>query len=207
MRKGVSILLLALGLAGCNTLEKFTAGALVATAVGAQSPSHEVRQIFYVGSFDPQGQVPPELYRIRVHGQASFISNVSFASGWVKAELIDSLGTTVSQDENTGAFQIKGDNADTSPGIKIGRRLMQFGPEGFREAPAGHRLVIVMGTDPGEYFNAMNQALGLVRRHVNNRNAGALTNDLLSEIIRVEAERRRLEELQQQLNGGGEDNA
>src|SRR6185436_10478783 len=44
--------------------------------------------------------------------------------------------------------------------LKPGRRLMMFGPEGFREAPADHRLVIVMGANPKAFFEAIDTALG-----------------------------------------------
>jgi hypothetical protein len=37
-----------------------------------------------------------------------------------------------------------------------------FGPEGFREAPRDHRLVIVMGSSPQKFFSAVDSALGLV---------------------------------------------
>ena len=36
-------------------------------------------------------QVPPSVYRVRVKGQASFLSATKFASGWVPADLVDSL--------------------------------------------------------------------------------------------------------------------
>ncbi len=43
--------------------------------------------------------------------------------------------------------------------LTIGRRLMQFGPEGFREVPKDHRLVIMMGANPEDFFKAMDMAL------------------------------------------------
>ena len=39
---------------------------------------------------------------------------------------------------------------------------MMFGPEGFREAPANHRLVVVMGADPSAFFEAVDQTLGVI---------------------------------------------
>ena len=43
-----------------------------------------------------------------------------------------------------------------------GRRLMQFGPEGFRSAPKDHRLVILMGASPETVEQAFASALGSV---------------------------------------------
>ena len=138
-----------LGLTACENIEGTVAlGVVGATLVGAQSPSHEIQQIYYLGVFDPQDQLPPQVYRVRVHGQASFVSLVNFASGWVPANLIDSLGTTVSLNKQTGGVKFQKAGEDETAPLKTGRRLVVFGPEGFREAPADHRLVVVMGSSP-----------------------------------------------------------
>ena len=66
--RGLLALLVAPVIAGCSD-EAFIGGTLGLTLVGAVTPSHEIQQIYYLGAFDPQGQVPPTVYRIRVHGK------------------------------------------------------------------------------------------------------------------------------------------
>ncbi len=63
-RAWIALIAGALGLttAGCGSLsfeENVGLGILGSTILGAQSPSHEIQQIYYLGSFDPQGQLPP----------------------------------------------------------------------------------------------------------------------------------------------------
>jgi hypothetical protein len=153
-------------LSGCGALtipERNQVVGLVATAVGARSPTTELVQTYYLGVFDPQDQLPPALYRIRVRGQSSALSSVQFASGWVPAAVIDSLTRQVSISK-TGSVTISKDDPADDPLSKltVGRRLMMFGPEGFREAPADHRLAIVMGSSPDAFFDSVGQALGAV---------------------------------------------
>ncbi|HRB81784.1 MAG TPA: hypothetical protein PK614_05925, partial [Nitrospira sp.] len=102
-------------------------GAAITTAVGAVVPGHDIEQVYYLGSFDPQEQVPPALYRIRVRGQASIISWMRFGSGWVPAELIDSLGSSVEINKTNGKIAITKAGGDQLSKLNIGRRLMQFG--------------------------------------------------------------------------------
>ncbi len=40
--------------------------------------------------------------------------------------------------------------------------MILFGPEGFREAPVDHRLVVVMGSSPEKFFSMVDQTLGIV---------------------------------------------
>ena len=87
-----ALLSAALAVSGCTT-EEIAGSTVGATILGANSPSQEIQQIYYLGAFDPQGQLPPTVYRIRVHGQASFISFVRFASGWGLAKFIHSLAS------------------------------------------------------------------------------------------------------------------
>ena len=61
-----------------------------------------------------------------------------------------------------GASSEPSDAKDTS--ALSGRRLMMFGPEGFREAPRNHRLVVVMGSSPEKFFSAVDEALGHLDR-------------------------------------------
>lgn len=149
-------------LPGCATPAQ-TAGAVIGgvTVAGAQIPTDEIEQIYYLGVFDPQEQLPPTIYRVTVRGQSSFLNSSKFASGWVHAGLIDSLSSRAS-DTGIGATDFPGTgqapNADDL--LKVGRRLVMFGPEGFREAPKDHRLVVVMGGDPKAFFDAVDLALG-----------------------------------------------
>ena len=86
------IALIGLMVSGCTT-----EGALISlgatTAYGARSPGNELEQIYYLGIFDPREQLSPEVYRVRVHGQASLFSGTRFASGWAPASFVDSLGS------------------------------------------------------------------------------------------------------------------
>jgi hypothetical protein len=78
----VLLLLLVSLTTGCNSLPQNVAlGAVIGTGVGAVIPGHDIEQVYYLGSFDPQEQVPPALYRVRVRGQASIISWMRFGSG------------------------------------------------------------------------------------------------------------------------------
>lgn len=148
--------------AGCSP-EEIVAGAAVTTVLGASSPTHEIQQIYYLGVFDPQEQLPPTVYRIRVHGQTSFISFARFASGWVPAPLIDSLSASVDfKEETSGAVAIDQGASESLSKLTTGRRLMMFGPEGFLEAPANHRLVVIMGSNPEAFFKAIDTSLGTI---------------------------------------------
>ena len=170
-------------LSGCATTAQDVAlGTAIGTGVLARTPTNELEQIYYLGSFDPRGQLPPTIYRVRVHGQASAFSNVKFASGWVPAEVIDSLNRSVNF--KNGDVTITG--GDGNPvSLDLQRRLMQFGPEGFREAPANHRLVIVMGADPSEYFQAIDTALGQISKFDAEQNNNELKMKLLRELVRL----------------------
>lgn len=187
--------------AGCSpTRGELTLGAIGLTALGAHSPTNEIEQIYYIGAFDPLGQHEPQMYRIRVHGQASFISQVDFASGWVRADMIDSLGTTVSFNKEKGGVVIE--RADQSELTKIGggRKLFQFGPEGTRKVPEDHRLVIVMGSSPQAFFEAMDGSLATISKTI----AGQANNELMQELFtalrQVQSETKQLEEVQKDLS-------
>jgi len=189
-----------LSISACSNLEQNIAlGAIGATILGAQAPSHEIEQIYYVGSFDPLGQYEPQMYRIRVHGQASFISQVNFASGWIRAELIDTLGTTLKFEESAGGVSVK--NVQDTELMKIGgnRKLFQFGPEGTRKVPENHRLVIVMGSNPEGFFQAVDNALGSVAGEIASRQSAKLTRDIFEALVRVESESQRLSEIQKDV--------
>lgn len=158
----VGLLLTLLGISGCAT--PWQTGLAVAGGVGyaAQAPTTEMEQTYYLGTFDPKEQMPAAVYRITVHGQASMLNNTKFASGWVPARLVDSLGSQIeiANEGKDKAVQFTGSPEGTAATISPGRRMMLFGPEGFREAPADHRLVIVMGSSPDEFFRGADEALG-----------------------------------------------
>lgn len=193
---------------GCNALpQNIALGAAITTAVGAVIPGHDIEQVYYLGSFDPQDQVPPALYRVRVRGQASIISWMRFGSGWVPAELIDSLGSSVEINKADGKIVMTKAGNDQLAKLKIGRRLMQFGPEGFREVPKEHRLVIVMGSDPEKFFQAMDEALGAVSQAIVDQDNNALHRLLFEALTSTQAEKTlveaQLEAAQEQFSPAG----
>lgn len=190
---GLSLLSVLL-VTGCNSLPQSIAlGTVVVTGFGAAVPGHDIEQIYYLGSFDPQEQVPPSLYRVRVRGQASLIGWMGFGSGWVPAELIDSLGSSVSINKADGKIMIAKAENDQIAKLTIGRRLMQFGPEGFREVPKDHRLVIVMGSNPEDFFQAIDEALGAVTTAKAAQDNNALNRLLFEAMITVQAEKQLVE--------------
>jgi hypothetical protein len=181
-------------LPGCATREQNIAlGVLGATVLGAQAPSSEIEVIYYLGVFDPQDQVPATVYRVRVHGQASFISQAKFASGWVRAELIDSLSTG-GRFEN-GGLTVDQSNTLGARTLQTGRRLMMFGPEGFREAPKDHRLVVVMGSNPAAFFQAMDESVGVINDAQAARQNSDLVKKLFQALAQIKNESDRLGDL------------
>ena len=194
----------ALALAGCgNANENIALGVIGSTLVGAQAPNNEIQQIYYLGVFDPQDQLPPAVYRVRVHGQASFLNQAKFASGWAPAALVDSLSTHISFPK-TGGPGIAIDKGAPTNQSSLGsahafdqthRKLVLFGPEGFREAPKDHRLVIVMGASPEAFFEGIDSALGSVSGFQAEQRDDALARKLLAAHLKLVAERRELDDL------------
>ncbi|MBX3334504.1 MAG: hypothetical protein KF876_10280 [Nitrospira sp.] len=179
---------------GCNSVpQNIALGAVIGTGVGAIIPGHDIEQVYYLGSFDPQEQVPPALYRIRVRGQASIISWMRFGSGWVPAELIDSLGSSVEINKEDGKIVVTKAESDQISKLTIGRRLMQFGPEGFREVPKDHRLVIMMGANPEDFFKAMDMALGSISQAKLDQDSQVLNGLLFKALTKVQAEKQLVE--------------
>jgi hypothetical protein len=191
------VLLMAVG-TGCVSPTQ-TVGLLGGvTAVLGQAPADEIEETYYLGVFDPQEQVPPTVYRVTVHGQASAMSFTRFASGWVPADVADSLNTNFSFDtKNGGALQQTGTPAQSV--LQTGRRLVLFGPEGFREAPRNSRLVIVMGQDPSSYFNAISQGLTEITQVQMETSTSAASQQLFKEFARITSERDGLVQLQLQM--------
>ena len=191
------LLLLCLVLSsGCTTTAgNIVLGVAAITSYGAYSPGHEIEQTFYMGVFDPQNQVDPMMYRIRVTGQASIISSIKFASGWVPAKLIDSLGTKISFSKQNGAIELTKTDDTYSSSLSTGKRLVLFGPEGFREAPKNQRLVILMGSNPEEYFNAIDQTLGIVSDEIAAQKDSKFIQELLKAEIQLQNEKLRLKDI------------
>ena len=204
------VVLLVLALSGCGALtvaQRNQVGAVAATALLGHIPTSNIQQVYYLGVFDPRDQLQPMFYRVRVQGQASAIARTGFASGWVRAELVDSLSGRVSTPfdkpvapQAEGAVQGNGATGaaradqELKAGALSGRRLMLFGPEGFREAPANHRLVIVMGADPSAFFSGVDQALGLVAQATQSGQDGPEIERLLwDDLARAQLQRERVE--------------
>jgi hypothetical protein len=195
---------LACGLSGCSS--SWGTAAIVAggTAIGAQAPTNEIEQIYYVGIFDPHEQLPSQVYRLTVRGQASFISQTHFASGWVPASFVDSLGSNVTVDQG-GNVQINKSSEDILANLSTGRRMMLFGPEGFREAPADQRLVIVMGSDPSQFFQGIEGAMGYaaqIKASTTQPANDTPTRDMATALKAASVEQGRLQDLQDDLDSG-----
>lgn len=194
--RGSCAALLVMALAACASPEaKVAWGVGSVTALLARAPTNEIEQIYYLGVFDPREQVPPMIYRIRVHGQSSFISGMEFASGWVPAGIADSLGGKIAFKEDGSGLKITKAKTEVAASIATGRKLMMFGPEGFRKAPDDHRLVIVMGSNPAAYFEAVDQTIGDVSTFLGKERRAELTTKLFKALIETKHERERLEDL------------
>lgn len=182
-------------LGGCGALSVVHTNQLIgagATVTGSLSPSSDIEQTYYLGSFDPRSQLPPAIYRIRVRGQSSFLNQTRFASSWVPAEVVDSLTGSLSIDNRNGKVSAERDAATTSSLEGAGRGLVMFGPEGFREAPRGHRLVVIMGADPELVEQAFSSALGSVAQVKFGRSGAALNSGLFATILKLDQEREQL---------------
>jgi hypothetical protein len=77
--------------------------------------------------------------------------------------------------------------------------LMVFGPEGFREAPKDHRLVIVMGTSPENFFNAIDSSLGVISQAQEKQRNDALEQPLFKALLATKGERERLQDLRKDI--------
>lgn len=195
LRHSLLLLLPALG-AGCGSPEAAMAvvGAGGVTALGSAAVGHEIQQIYYLGVFDPREQTPSAIFRLTVRGQASAISLARFACGWVPAEVADSLNTDLSFQNGKIVTPSEAERKALG-GIETGRRLVLFGPEGFREAPRAHRLVLVMSSNPEKYFKAVSQTLeGLARIQVDRLDVQA-NQEILTELKAIHDERLALETL------------
>lgn len=193
-------------LPGCASLAGNVAlGAGGTTALGGMIPNGGIEQTYYLGIFDPRDQMkPPQFYRVKVRGQSSVLNTTKFASGWVRADMIDSLSSPALKPIDVAASGVASGDASR---IKIsnGRRLILFGPEGFREAPADHRLVIVMGANPEKFFSAIDESLGMIARVTQLPAAGTAPNEeLFATLATIRAERARLGDLLTAIQAKGE---
>ena len=174
----------------------------VVSVVMAHVPTSQLQQVYYLGVFDPQEQIPPTIYRIRVQAQGSALNRNQYASGWVHANLIDSLSGK--GQELLGNGEKKTAAAESERSSLVGRRLYMFGPEGFREAPKNHRLVVVMGSDPSAFFGAMDRALGVMAEASQGvRAAPQFSSALLAEMTTLDSENKALGALLKTLEPTG----
>lgn len=202
LRRIAVILFSSVLLSACGSVGETTGLIAGITAVTGVAPTQEIQQTYYLGVFDPQEQVQPSVYRVRVHGQASLISFVKFQSGWVPAEVADSLSSSISFNKESKDLEINlGEK--TAKNFKTGRRLIVFGPEGFRESPRNHRLAIAMGTSPEAYFNAINEALGAIAFATQGApNDPNLQRDLFNALEVIATEQQRITDLEHKTKGG-----
>jgi hypothetical protein len=187
-----AILLALLSAAGCGTMSVAARNAWAAagTTGASVSPNLDLEQTYYLGSFDPQGQLPPAVYRIRVRGQSSVLNQTRFASSWVPAEVVDALTGSISLNLKSGSAEVT--KAETSSALDAGRGLWMFGPEGFREAPRNHRLVIVMGASPETVEQAFASALGTVAMVRAGQPAVGLESEIFAALLTLANEREQL---------------
>lgn len=109
-----------------------------------------IHTIHYLGVFDPQDQVPPELYRIDISGRAGAFSNVKYGSGWVPARQADLLVQDIRPDDQ-GRISVTGDETRTVS-VTPRRRFFEIGPFAVATEPDDGRFVVVMSADPDYFF-------------------------------------------------------
>lgn len=172
-----------LPLFGCETARQTNLlAASAAAGYLAQSPSNELEQVYYLGIFDPDEQVPQMMYRVTIRAQASSLNWIKYGSGWVPSWAVDSLGSRIEGGLKLGDDSInysKGKEDDANAQLQVGRRLVMFGPDGFREAPKDHRLVIVMGASPENFFKGVDDAIGSVA----GAQLGAMTGPIREDVM------------------------
>ncbi|MCB9709676.1 MAG: hypothetical protein H6750_21240 [Nitrospiraceae bacterium] len=181
---------------GCDPTGAIIGSVVGTTAFTGLSPSNSLEQIYYLGVFDPQEQLPSSIYRVTVRGQASSFSWMNFGSGWVPSRLVDSLSTPISTEKKTGKVIIGKSDDGTLSELTGNRRLVLFGPEGFREAPKDHRLVIVMGMSPEDYFQAIDQALGNFARIQHEQLQGDAKAKMMQTLLKLSVQQERLKDFE-----------
>lgn len=198
VRLGWWIVLAAALLPGCggmSVMHRNQVGLAATAGVLALTPNADLEQTYYLGSFDPQGQVPPAVYRIRVRGQSSILNATRFASSWVPAEVVDALTGSISMDMKDGTVTAQRDPSFN--GLSVGRGMLMFGPEGIREAPRNHRLVVIMGSNPEAVEQAFSSALQTVARVKSGQSSAALDRGVIELLARLGGEKDRLRGIQE----------
>jgi len=194
-----ALLAVAFSCSGCgNTSDTLwlSGGIAGGVALAGQSPAHEIEQIYYLGVFDPLEQTPSSIFRLTVRGQSSFMNATKFASGWAPANLVDSLNTNLSFTQEGVVAASKEEAAELSE-LETGRRLILFGPEGYRETPRSHRLVMVMSSSPEKFFEALGQTLGTIADVQIKKLDERLHQEVFRSLVRVRDEQKRLESLRE----------
>ncbi len=195
----LSALCLCSGCGGSSETAWLVGGIVGGTALAGQSPAQEIEQIYYLGVLDPMEQTPSAIFRLTVRGQASLISFTRFASGWAPAKLVDSLNSNLSFSEEGVVTSSKEERASLSK-IETGRRLILFGPEGYREAPRNHRLVLVMSCNPEKYFEALGETLGTIADVQVEKLDAEFHRDVLRCLAQVRAEQKKLQALREDMD-------
>ncbi|MEZ7206314.1 hypothetical protein [Pseudoalteromonas sp. DY56-GL79] len=194
VRTKLSALFLFTALGGCGlTPQEAGVVGAIAGASGSYLSTHtvtgEVYQVYYLGVFDPINQISPTFYRITVRGQSNLLSDMKFASGWVPAQAIDTLTSKV---EMTN----QGLNTDAKGGAQVTsarRKFVLMGPEGVREGPENHRLVIVMGSTPHNFFSAIDSAMGELLSFEQTKASDPINRRLMDELLSIAQERQLVE--------------
>ena len=189
--KKIVVIVSFLLITGCKSNEialSTISGGLIAGTI----PEGEIYQTYYLGVIDPIQQLPPTFYRITVRGQASIFSDMKFASGWIPAEAADTISSKVGLDLNSGEIKKSGIGNNV---INPRRRFILIGPEGVRENPDSHRLAIVMGASPQNFFGALDSALGSISSEVSQINDNKLATHLLAQMYLVDKLQGQLGEL------------
>jgi hypothetical protein len=93
--------------------------------------------------------------------------------------------------------------SDKCGAFETGRRLVMFGPDGFREAPRDHRLVIVMGSNPAAFFGAMDQALGNFASVKMERDTAPVREKLMKALLALRDDQQKLNALRIEFAVGG----
>src|SRR5262249_33543461 len=118
---------------------------------------------------------------------------------WVPASVADSL-TTKFELADSGPVKVSKEDPQNAPvSLKTGRRLILFGPEGFREAPRDYRLVIIMGSDPSKYFQTVTQVLEASAKTQGSAANNALVTQILILITSAETQKDDLQRILDEL--------
>ncbi|NIP25787.1 MAG: hypothetical protein GWN67_12285 [Phycisphaerae bacterium] len=199
MLYALSALCLCSGCGSSSETAWLVGGIIGGTALAGQSPAQEIEQIYYLGVLDPMEQTPSAIFRLTVRGQASLISSTKFASGWAPADLVDSLNTSLSFNEQD-MVPSSNEEKDSLGEMETGRRLILFGPEGYREAPKDHRLVLVMSSSPEKYFEALGETLGAIADVQVRKLDAEFHREVLRCLAQVRTEQKQLQTLREDMD-------